>query len=152
MFIDKLKAYCDDNPSFFTENRLYLLRNKSKVGIGFFEAGNFYPDFIMWIARDDKQYITFIDPKGIMMLEKNINNPKILFYKTIKELEAQLQPSYSKEQIILNSFILSGTPAADAAAFYGVKITEFESRNVLFLEDADCIEKMISRISKGDLE
>lgn len=132
LFIDKLKAYCDDNPSFFTENRLYLLRNKSKVGIGFFEAGNFYPDFIMWIARDDKQYITFIDPKGIMMLEKNINNPKILFYKTIKELEAQLQPSYSKEQIILNSFILSGTPAADAAAFYGVKITEFESRNVLF--------------------
>ncbi|MFW0967234.1 MAG: DEAD/DEAH box helicase family protein [Thermacetogeniaceae bacterium] len=149
LFIDKLKAYCDDNPSFFTENRLYLLRNKSKVGIGFFEAGNFYPDFIMWIARDDKQYITFIDPKGIMMLEKNINNPKILFYKTIKELEAQLQPSYSKEQIILNSFILSGTPAADAAAFYGVKITEFESRNVLFLEDDDCIEKMVYRILQG---
>lgn len=152
LFIDKLKEYCDDNRSVFIENRLYLLRNKSKVGIGFFEAGNFYPDFIMWIDQDDKQYITFIDPKGIMMLERNINNPKIEFYKTIKELEAQLQPSYSEKQIILNSFILSGTPAADAAAFYGVKRTEFESRNVLFLEDADCIEKMISRISKGDLE
>jgi hypothetical protein len=42
----------------------------------------------MWIAEDDKQYITFVDPKGIMMLEKNINNPKIQFYKTIKGLRS----------------------------------------------------------------
>jgi len=146
LFIDRLKKYCDDNPSAFIEKRLYLLRNKSKAGIGFFEAGNFYPDFIMWIAEDDKQYITFIDPKGIMMLEKNINNPKIQFYKTIKEKEAQLQPSCTEKQIILNSFIISGTPAADASAHFGVRRPEFESRNVLFLEDDDCIEKMMSKI------
>ncbi|MFY9473391.1 MAG: hypothetical protein WAQ00_07400 [Tepidanaerobacteraceae bacterium] len=146
LFIDRLKKYCDDNPSAFIEKRLYLLRNKSKVGIGFFEAGNFYPDFIMWIAEDDKQYITFIDPKGIMMLEKNINNPKIQFYKTIKEKEAQLQPTCTEKQIILNSFIMSGTPAADASSHFGVKRPEFESRNVLFLEDDDCIEKMMSKI------
>jgi len=54
--------------------------------MGFFEASNFYPDYIMWITEIDKQYITFIDPKGIRMLERNINNPKIQFYKTIKEL------------------------------------------------------------------
>ncbi|WP_227765118.1 hypothetical protein [Zhaonella formicivorans] len=36
LFIDRLKKYCDDNPSAFIEKRLYLLRNKSKVGIGFF--------------------------------------------------------------------------------------------------------------------
>jgi hypothetical protein len=44
LFIDRLKKYCDDNPSAFIEKRLYLLCNKSKVGIGFFEAGNFYSD------------------------------------------------------------------------------------------------------------
>jgi len=146
LFIDRLKKYCYDIPSAFIEKRLYLLRNKSKIGVGFFEAGNFYPDFIMWIAEDDKQYITFIDPKGIMMLEKNINNPKIQFYKTIKEKEAQLQPSCTEKQIILNSFIISGTPAADASAHFGVRRPEFESRNVLFLEDDDCIEKMMSKI------
>jgi hypothetical protein len=146
LFIDRLKKYCDDNPSAFIDKRLYLLRNKSKAGIGFFEAGNFYPDFIMWIAEDDKQYITFVDPKGIMMLEKNINNPKIQFYKTIKDLEARLQSSCTEKQIILNSFIMSGTSAADVSAFYGVKKPEFERRNVLFLEDEDCIEKMMSKI------
>ncbi|MFZ5945055.1 MAG: DEAD/DEAH box helicase family protein [Bacillota bacterium] len=146
LFVDRLKKYCDDNPSAFTEKRMYLLRNKSKVGMGFFEAGNFYPDYIMWIAEDEKQYITFIDPKGIMMLERNINNPKIQFYKTIKDLEARLQPTCTDKQIILNSFIMSGTSAADASAFYGVKRQEFESRNVLFLEDDDCIEKMMSKV------
>jgi len=146
LFVDRLKKYCDDNPSAFTEKRMYLLRNKSKVGMGFFEAGNFYPDYIMWIAEDEKQYITFIDPKGIMMLERNINNPKIQFCKTIKDLEARLQPTCTDKQIILNSFIMSGTSAADASAFYGVKRQEFESRNVLFLEDDDCIEKMMRKL------
>lgn len=146
LFVDRLKDYCDANPAAFTEKRMYLLRNKSKVGMGFFEAGNFYPDYIMWITGAGKQYITFIDPKGIMMLEKNINNPKIQFYKTIKELEARLKPSWAEKLIILNSFIMSGTSAADAKAFWGVKKSELESRNVLFLEDEECVEKMISKI------
>ncbi len=114
--------------------------------MGFFEAGNFYPDYIMWVAESTKQSITFIDPKGIMMLEKNINNPKIQFYKTVKELEVRLQPTCTEKQVFLNSFILSGTSAADASAFYGLKKPEFESRNVLFLEDEDCVEKMMSKV------
>jgi len=61
-------------------------------------------------------------------------------------LEARLQPSCKEKQIILNSFIMSGTSVADASAFYGVKRQEFESRNVLFLEDEDCIEKMMSKV------
>lgn len=146
LFIDKLKAYCDNNPAAFKEKRMYLLRNKSRVGMGFFEAGNFYPDYIMWIAEGDKQHISFIDPKGIRMLEKNINNPKINFYKTIKELETRLQSTCAEKQITLNSFIISGTPAVDACIAYNVKRQEFENRNVLFLEDEDCVEKMMSRL------
>jgi hypothetical protein len=57
-----------------------------------------------------------------------------------------LQFSCTEKQIILNSFIMSGTSAADVSAFYGVKKPEFERRNVLFLEDEDCIEKMMSKI------
>jgi hypothetical protein len=146
LFIDSLKEYCDQNASVFVDKRLFLLRNKSKVGMGFFEAGNFFPDFIMWIVENDKQHITFIDPKGIMMLDKNINNTKIEFYKTIKVLETRLQPSCTDKKIILNSFIMSGTSAADATSFYGIKKVEFESKNVVFLEDTDCIEKMMFKI------
>ena len=33
----------------FDDRQVYLLSNLSKGrGIGFFEAGNFYPDFILW--------------------------------------------------------------------------------------------------------
>ncbi len=34
---------------------LYLLRNLSKGrGVGFFEAGNFHPDFILWLLGGDR--------------------------------------------------------------------------------------------------
>ena len=48
-------------------------------GIGFFEAGNFYPDFILWLLIGEHQYVTFIDPKGIVHLEGG-DDPKIRFY------------------------------------------------------------------------
>lgn len=34
---------------FMKDKELYLLRNKSKKGIGFFDALGFYPDFIVWL-------------------------------------------------------------------------------------------------------
>lgn len=53
-FIQDLKLYYENNEDFFKDKQLYLLRNQSKgKGIGFFEAGGFYPDFILWILHDD---------------------------------------------------------------------------------------------------
>ena len=37
-------------------------------GVGFFEAGNFHPDFIVWQIEGKKQYVNFVDPKGILHL------------------------------------------------------------------------------------
>jgi len=68
---------------------MYLLRNLSRGrGVGFFEAGNFHPDFILWLLVGKRQYITFVDPKGIRNLEGR-SDPKIAFHKTIKELEVR---------------------------------------------------------------
>src|SRR5690606_32243511 len=50
LFVEDLKAFHDGHPEFFEDKELYLLRNLSKgKGIGFFEAGNFHPDFILWL-------------------------------------------------------------------------------------------------------
>ena len=104
-FVTDLRRYYDGNPSFFKNRELYLLRNMSRGrGIGFFEAGNFYPDFLLWLLTDEKQYVTFVDPKGIRNLE-GPDDPKIRFYRTIKELEARLDDP----NVILNSFIISNT-------------------------------------------
>lgn len=99
-FVDRLNKYVDDHGEILKDKSLYLLRNKSKVGMGFFEAGNFYPDYILWIDTDKKQYISFIDPKGLIHIRPD--DPKIEFYKTIKDLEARLAPTSSGKTIVLN--------------------------------------------------
>lgn len=74
--VEDVRAFHDGASAFFADKELYLLRNLSKGrGVGFFEAGNFHPDFILWLVVGDRQFIAFIDPKGIRNL--GFNDPKI---------------------------------------------------------------------------
>jgi len=41
------------SPEIVSDKNLYLLRNKSRMGMGFFGAGNFYPDYVMRIDTKD---------------------------------------------------------------------------------------------------
>ena len=130
-FVLDLRQYYDDNQKFFADKKMYLLRNKSKgKGIGFFQAGNFYPDFILWLLIGDKQYISFVDPKGLRNL-KGKDDPKIAFYETIKSLENDLKPLDST--ITLNSFIVSNTDYEEIK-WWGDGMTkeQFKDRHVLF--------------------
>ncbi len=131
-FVSDLRKFHDGNPSFFEPRDLYLLRNMSRGrGIGFFEAGNFYPDFLLWLLTEDKQYVTFVDPKGIRNLEGS-EDPKIRFYRTIKELEARL----GDPNVILNSFIISNTPYQQVKWWTDdLSKAEFTKRHVLFQPD-----------------
>ena len=148
-FVDMLKAYTEANAEKLADKSLYLLRNKSKVGMGFFEAGNFYPDYILWIDTAEKQYISFIDPKGLMRILPN--NPKIQFHKTIKELEKRLQEgSKIDKPMVLNSFIMSATKGADlrewwATTPYKEKAAR-ESINVYTLDDDASVTRMMEKI------
>jgi len=142
--VDKLRAYVDANTTVFEGKSLYLLRNKSKVGMGFFEAGNFYPDYVLWIDTPDVQYISFIDPKGLRHLQWN--DPKIEFYATIKDLEARLQPTGGDKTIVLNSFIMSGTRPEDLRQWWNKTQSERRAKNVFCLDESDCVEGMIAKI------
>lgn len=131
LFLQDLKSYYEKNEQFFKDKQLYLLRNQSRGrGIGFFEAGNFHPDFIIWMLYNNKQYITFADPKGIRNM--SITDPKIEFYSTIKEMEERLNDN----SIILNSFIISNTYYADLINT-GTTLSkeEMAERHVLFQSD-----------------
>ena len=143
--VDFLKEYTETHKDLFVDKELYLLRNKSKSGMGFFEAGNFYPDFILWIDTKDIQYISFVDPKGLRNIP--FSNPKIQFSKKIKEIEKRLQTTGTEKRIVLNSFIMSGTPLAKLNEMWqGIDAHKREECNVYFLEDRDCVEKMICKI------
>ena len=128
---DLCNFYQAEKTSLFAEMELYLLRNRARRGIGFFEAGNFYPDFIIWALSAGKQHIVFVDPKGIIH-EFSLESPKLQLYKVIKEKEKTL----GNTDIILDAFILSRTAFKDVSWLgAGTKKATVEERHVLFLED-----------------
>ena len=129
-FVEDLKAFHDGNADFFETRELYLLRNLSKGrGVGFFEADNFHPDFILWLLTGGQQRIIFVDPKGIRNLESN--HPKIQFYETIKKIERRL----GDPAVRLHSFIVSNTPSATMRRMWRMEKNEMQKRHVLFQEE-----------------
>jgi len=130
MFVEDLNAFYENATEFFKTRELYLLRNLSKGrGVGFFEAGNFNPDFILWLIEGGKQRVIFVDPKGIRNLGKD--DPKIQFHDTIKEIESRLGDA----TVSLSSFIVSNTPSHTMRQLWGMDKAGMRGKNILFQED-----------------
>jgi hypothetical protein len=128
-FVADLRLFYDSDKSFFKDKQLYLLRNMSKKGIGFFEANNFFPDFILWLVYNSAQYVAFIDPKGLRQIQ-GLSDPKIELHKTIK---ASIQPRLNDPDIELSSFIISNTPYGQLSYWKGQdSVDDFNSNNVFF--------------------
>ncbi len=144
-FVTDLKEWYDNNQlTLETEGtELFLLRNMSRgKGVGFFEAGNFHPDFILWMLSKGKQYVTFIEPHGLM--HEGPASEKILFYKRIKDIERRL----ANPAVILNSFILSWTPFAQLK--WGKSRGELEEMHVLFMKENQkkYIESLLAKLKE----
>lgn len=130
LFVEDLKAFHDGHPAFFQGKELYLLRNLSKGrGVGFFEAGNFHPDFIVWLLVGGQQHVIFVDPKGIRNLGPT--DPKIQFHETIKEIEQRL----GDPAIRLQSFIVSNTPSHTMRMLWHMEKADMQKRHILFQEE-----------------
>ena len=145
-FVQDLKRWYDNRITEEFLGDLFLLRNLSRGrGIGFFEAGNFHPDFIMWLHRDDKQYISFVEPHGLG--REGPNSDKVLFYEQIKDIEKRL----NDPNITLNSFILSWTRFEHLPDSWDrMKQKDIENLNVLFMHDdgESYIEKLFAKFGK----
>ena len=124
-FIEDLKDYLKtDNIG----SEVYLLRNESRgKGVGFFEAGNFYPDFLLWQIKDGKEYLAFIEPHGLQHEGRGIK--KIEFHKIIKEIQDRLIGS----GVTLNSYIVSTTRFSKLN--WGLSIDDLADMNVFFMID-----------------
>lgn len=131
-FLDDLFKYLTKKPEKFKDKEIHVLRNQSRKGIGFFTDGNnFYPDFILWVVEKDKQYIKFIDPKGIRN-SRGINDPKIQFHKVIKE---KIQPQVQSQGIILDSYVVSNTSYLEVNWKDNLEIEDFNVQNVYFQKE-----------------
>lgn len=142
-FVKSVRDFYEKNKNGLLKGKeVYLLRNESRKGIGFFEASNFYPDFILWVNDAEKQHVTFIDPKGIRNL-RGLKDAKIQLYQ---QLKTEVEPSLNDNDIILDSYIISNTPY-NQVEFWGTK-ESFENNHVLFQIDSDYVKVLFERIMK----
>lgn len=120
------------------DKELYLLRNASNKakGLGFALAGDFYPDFLLWLVdkHSNEQWLTFIDPKGIRQM--GFDDPKFMLFAELKKLSGSL----NWDNLNLNSFILSITPSTDMAdtgalKHFGKTHQDFANKHILFMEN-----------------
>lgn len=122
---------------------LYLVRNADRKdkGLGFASAGNFYPDFLLWVVdhNSGKQWLNFVDPKGIRQMD--LNDPKFGLYREIKQIEASL----NDPNLVLNSFILSITEFNQLINIQEEK-TALNERHILFMEDKDYLAQLFERM------
>jgi hypothetical protein len=132
---------------------LYLLRNADteKKGLGFALAGNFYPDFLLWLVDEatGQQWLSFVDPKGLRNLD--LSHPKLGLYKEVKTLESTLaaQAKAGEPALVLNAFVLSPTKFSDLLNVGDpTQKGELENRHVLFMEEGgqSYLNKLFSKL------
>ncbi len=140
-FVEDLKAWCAKHPTWFDSRGMYLLRNRAVSGVGFFDEGGFYPDFILWVTQGSHQHIAFIDPKGIRNLE-TMKDAKIELHKRIKEIEAKL----GDPQVSLHSFIISNTRHQDVNWRGTAGVDEFAQHHVYFQDRPDYVGQLLDAV------
>ena len=140
-FVEHIRKYYEEHKDdILAGKEVYLLRNESRKGIGFFEASNFYPDFILWVNDGEKQHVTFIDPKGIRNL-KGLNDPKIQLYNLLK---SEVEPSLGDVNITLDSYIVSNTDYQEVS--FWAQRPDFKKNHVIFQADSTYIDELFSMI------
>ena len=137
-FVDDLDKYIASHEEQFKGKEVFLIRNKAKKGVGFFETAGFYPDFIMWIIEGEKQYVTFIEPHG--MVHEQLTGEKVQLHKKIKEIQANLR----KPNIILNSIIVSDSYCGGLIDPHPEH--EWNDNNVFFMSSPSYIGKLFLAI------
>ena len=128
-FVRKLKEYVEkERKGKLKGCEIYLLRNEVRSGIGFrLEWAEFYPDFILWIKREGKTFMVFVEPKGLIHI-KGLDDEKVRF------VSEELKDLINDPNIVLKGFILSATKYEDLIRGYKdpPKKEEYENKNILF--------------------
>ena len=129
-FVEELRRFCSDHPSDLQGCSIYLLRNRSRgKGVGFFEEGGVYPDFLLWVNTQAVQHLAFIDPHGLIHA-RGEDDRKIRLAKRVKEHEERL----GRSDVRLDSFLFSETPY-QAISSWGRTQEELEASHMLFPQD-----------------
>ena len=140
-FIRDLDAFLTANPGFLGTQTIYVLRNRARGGgVGFFDAGDYYPDFIIWLVDGVSQRIIFADPKGLNHMDAS--HPKVQFSRGVKHIQKQLGDA----TVTLESFLVSVSERDAVKRLWNQSEAELADLNVLFQkEDKDYIRTLLTK-------
>ena len=149
-FVQDLKKWLERNANRLKETgeELYLLRNLVHGGVGFFEAGGFYPDFILWRVWQEggniQQRIVFIDPHGLQ--HEGQGSDKIEFSQNIKDVQKRMNNEVGLESVILSS---PKTPKSVIANKWGLTEQELADKHVFFMSDGGYLDQLMALVATG---
>ena len=91
--------------------QLHLLRNLSGRGLRFFPRAGFSPDFILWVEREERTLVQFLEPHG--MHDEGLAGNADRF-QALGELAAKSgEPEFEAARIELGGFVLTTTKPSD---------------------------------------
>ncbi|WP_295883942.1 hypothetical protein [uncultured Thiohalocapsa sp.] len=140
-FVEDLRTYWHDawDDPHWDGIDLFLLRNLPKKGIGFFQTGGFYPDFMLWMQRGDAQTLAFVEPHGVVHQEQD----KL-------DLLAYIRGALAKQlSFPIFAFIVTDTELKQIKWISGTdqnKRDELSKRHVLLMAGADYVDAMLREI------
>lgn len=155
-FLEHLRVYLKSMETDFAGKEVFVLRNLSRRGVGFFiESSSFYPDFILWVVEGNRQRILFLDPKGIRNMG-NFRDDKIVFCSTpIHDINASIQQKIADENlaisVTLDAWLLSVTAYDTIKKQWGddgATREDFLANRVLFLDDTKAYLNVLLGLSQ----
>lgn len=140
-FVKDLQDWLAKSPELVADAEVYLLRNESRKGTGFFEVGGFYPDFMLWIVTADRQWLTFVDPKGLGRIADLKGWSKVRLWETLREIEGR-NPGLNLK---LDSWLVSVTSRLDAPQDLAGPDSALEN-HIVFQSEQGYIEQLVRSV------
>jgi hypothetical protein len=144
-FIEDLKKFLNENSEKLKDKELFVLRNLPRKGVGFYETYGFFPDFIIWLKKNEKQRIIFVEPHGLTHGWSERDKSKEELSDEIKKIEERIQKNNDYKNVFLDSYIISVSPYEEVKGIFENKSREIlEEKHILFQkDDPEYISKML---------
>ena len=138
--VESLADLAKSGDSCLQGRELFLIRNSSRGrGVSFFDDHSYYPDFIVWLTKEEDQHIVFLDPKGLVRFGP-AERRKVRLHTEIKEVETRLRRTDPK--LRLHAYVLSVTSPERIGDELQSR-EQWEERGVYFLDDAAWPERLL---------
>lgn len=141
-FVEDLLDYWEaEKDKSLADKEVFLLRNQGRGhGVGFFEGGGTYPDFILWIIdrQTHEQRIVFVEPHGMMHAKAYAFEKKARLHERLPRLAQKIgELSETPLRVSLDAFVISATPYEKLRQSYEDGTwdrSQFAEKHILFPE------------------